>query len=31
MGLLNFALSGNYKRYYEDLKELSKQTRKVLF
>ena len=28
MGLLNFALSGNYKRFYNDLKELSKTTKK---
>ena len=31
MGLLNFALSGNYKRYYEDLKELSKTNKKSPF
>jgi len=24
MGLISFALQGNYKRYYNDLKELSK-------
>lgn len=27
MGLLKFALRGNYKRYYNDLKELSKKNR----
>lgn len=28
MGLIKFALKGNYKKYYEDLKELSKQVDK---
>lgn len=28
MGLLKFALKGNYKRYYQDLKELSKKNHK---
>lgn len=28
MGILNFALSGNYKRFYNDLKELSKTNHK---
>ena len=28
MGILNFALSGNYKRFYEQLKELSKTNHK---
>lgn len=28
MGLIKFALNGNYKKYYKDLKELSKQTNK---
>ena len=28
MGLISFALQGNYKRYYGDLKELSKQVHK---
>jgi len=27
VGLLKFALRGNYKRYYNDLKELSKKNR----
>ena len=30
MGLISFAFQGNYKRYYNDLKELSKQTHKNL-
>ena len=29
MGLLNFALSGNYKRFYNDLKEISKKIEKI--
>ena len=28
MGIINFALSGNYKRFYNDLKEISKQNKK---
>ena len=28
MGIINFALSGNYKRFYSDLKEISKQNNK---
>ena len=28
MGIISFALQGNYKRYYGDLKELSKKTHK---
>ena len=28
MGVISFALKGNYKRYYNDLKELSKKTHK---
>ena len=28
MGILNFALSGNYKRFYENLKEISKKNGK---
>ena len=28
MGLISFALQGNYKRYYGDLKELSKEVHK---
>lgn len=28
MGLIRFALAGNYKRYYSNLKELSKETHK---
>ena len=31
MGILNFALSGNYKRFYNDLKELSKTNHKSAF
>lgn len=31
MGLLKFALRGNYKRYYNDLKELSKKNHKSAF
>ena len=28
MGIINFALSGNYKRFYNDLKEISKTNKK---
>ena len=28
MGIINFALSGNYKRFYKDLKEISKINKK---
>ena len=28
MGVISFALQGNYKRFYNDLKELSKTTHK---
>ena len=31
MGLLNFALRGNYKRFYGDLKNISKQNGKPAF
>lgn len=31
MGILNFALSGNYKRFYNDLKEISKTNKKPAF
>lgn len=31
MGLLRFAMSGNYKRFYDDLRELSKTTKKPAF
>lgn len=31
MGIINFALSGNYKRFYNDLKEISKVNKKPAF
>ena len=31
MGIINFALSGNYKRFYNDLKEISKKNKKPAF
>ena len=31
MGLLKFAMKGNYKNYYESLKELSKKNHKSAF
>ena len=31
MGILNFALSGNYKRFYNDLKGISKTNKKPAF
>ncbi len=31
MGILNFALSGNYKRFYNNLKEISKKNKKSAF